>query len=160
MLNRITLRQLFLILPIHFLTVLFGVFLLKLFLPTKLAIHATESIAYSTDNPFIIDFIREIFVNALYTVGVLVLPELFKLNHVPKKFINFILYPLFSFGVDSRGTGSAFGPNVVYALSCLSSKAEVSIRVFCHVFGPIFGGIIGGLIMSTMFPDDDSLHAS
>jgi hypothetical protein len=54
--------------------------------------------------------------------------------------------------------GSVFGPNVMYSLSCASSKGRMillpSFAQSSHLIGPILGGILGGKIMLHAFPDD------
>lgn len=150
-LGRISMRDIALILPIHFLGAVFAAFLIRM----TLSQTAVEPILYfEDDSPWAVDLCLEIFVNALYSVAVIVLPELCKLNRIPLAVVNLCLYPLFSFAVDGRGTGSAFGPNVVYALWCVSRKEEVPFRQSSHMLGPVLGGILGGMILQRVFPDD------
>ena len=160
MLDRISAGQLFVIIPIHFLCVAVVVVLLRMVLPTFLAAHTLAPIVYSEDNPWIIDFIREVFVNALYSIGVLILPALLELNSLPNALVNLILYPLFSFGVDSNGLGSTSGPNIIYALSYVSQREKIPFGQTSHLLGPILGGILGGKIMARFFPDDSSYQMS
>jgi len=67
------------------------------------------------------------------------------------------MYPLYNFSVDSDGMGSAFGPNIIYALSRVSNLGEIPLRQSIpHMIGPIAGGFLGGKIMVAAFPDDSS----
>lgn len=96
-------------------------------------------------------------VNAAFTVSVLVLPELFALNKVPRCLAPFVLYPLYGYAVDAAGMGSTFGPNVLYALAASqphhqSTNADFS---FIRFLGPVLGGLLGGKIMTIYFPDGD-----
>ena len=81
-------------------------------------------------------------------------PELLKINGIRRGFTLLILYPVYSFGVDAVGTASVFGPNIIYALRCVSKHEEVPFTQWSHMLGPIIGGILGGKIMLSAFPDD------
>lgn len=149
-----SIRELAVILPVHFLVPVFGAYTLQLFLPAYVSLHAIDPVIYSEKNPWVVDFTREIFVNALFTVGLLVIPELLKINGIRRGFTLFILYPIYSFGVDAGGMASVFSPDVIYALRCVSKHEEVPLTQWSHMLGPIVGGILGGKIMSSAFPDD------
>ena len=97
---------------------------------------------------------RETFANALFTVGLLVIPELLRINGIRRGYALLILYPIYSLSVDADGKASVFGPNLIYALRCVSKHEEVPITQWSHLLGPILGGIVGGSIMSNAFPDD------
>lgn len=148
--GRLTIRDIALILPIHFLGAVLAAFLVR----ATLSQAAVEPILYSEDRPWAVDLVLEIVVNALYSVAVVVLPELCELNRVPTAVVNLCLYPLFSFGVDGTGRGSTYSPNVVYALWCVSRQEEIPFRQSSHMLGPVLGGILGGLILQKNFPDD------
>ncbi len=97
---------------------------------------------------------RETIINAIFTVGILVIPELLKINGVKRGVALLILYPIYSFGTDAEGTASVFGPNVIYALRCVSKHEEVPLTQSSHMLGPIVGGLLGGKIMLIAFPDE------
>ena len=99
------------------------------------------------------DFIRELAVNCAFTVTFLVVPELFKLNKVPRLMTAVVMYPLYSFGVDASGKGSTFGPNVLYALASIGRTEGVG-QTKSRFVGVMLGGIVGGNIMRRYFPDD------
>ena len=106
----------------------------------------------SSEPSFLQDFVRETVVTAVFVVGMMVLPVLFRLNKLPQWMITFALYPLYNLAVDSAGTGSTFGPNVLYALHAQSFGELGQAR---HRFlGGIAGGFLGGYIMHKYFPDD------
>lgn len=94
-------------------------------------------------------------INAAFCVTFLVVPEIFALNNVPRLLTAVILYPLYSFGVDSRGMGSTFGPNVLYALASVAGGGqENSQQTTFRLVGVMLGGVLGGFIMRGYFPDD------
>mmetsp|Transcript_24099 Transcript_24099/g.50451 ORF Transcript_24099/g.50451 Transcript_24099/m.50451 type:complete len:297 (+) Transcript_24099:372-1262(+) len=152
--GRLCLRELAIIIPIHFLVPTLAFWLLQLILPTWFTSYAIDPIIYSERNPWVVDLVRETFVNALFTVGLLVIPELFRINGIRRGYALLILYPLYSFSVDADGKASVFGPNLIYSLKWSSEHEEVPITQWSHLLGPILGGIFGGEIMS-MFPDDE-----
>ena len=59
--------------------------------------------SYSEEGPWLVDMLRETFVNALFVVGLLVVPELLRINGVRRGYALLILYPIYSFGVDADG---------------------------------------------------------
>mmetsp|Transcript_29857 Transcript_29857/g.61918 ORF Transcript_29857/g.61918 Transcript_29857/m.61918 type:complete len:323 (+) Transcript_29857:105-1073(+) len=152
--GRLTVRELAVILPVHFLVPAFSAYAIQIFLPSSISRHAIEPIIYSEKNHWIVDFTKETFINAIFTVGILVIPELLKINGVKRGVALLILYPIYSFGVDAEGTASVFGPNVIYALRCVSKHEEVPLTQSSHMLGPIVGGLLGGKIMSIAFPDE------
>lgn len=153
--GRLSLRELAMILPIHFLIPAVAFWCVQLFLPAAIfTTRAIDPVIYSERNPWVVDFVRETLVNALFTVGLLVIPELLRINGIRRGYALLILYPLYSFSVDADGTASVFGPNLIYSLRCVSKHEEVPITQWSHLLGPILGGVIGGSIMSNMFPDD------
>mmetsp|Transcript_3961 Transcript_3961/g.8746 ORF Transcript_3961/g.8746 Transcript_3961/m.8746 type:complete len:291 (-) Transcript_3961:214-1086(-) len=152
--GRLSLRELAIILPIHFLVPAFAFWLIQLLLPTAIfASYAIDPVIYSEKNPWVVDLVRETFVNALFTVGLLVVPELLRINGIRRGYALLMLYPLYSFGVDAEGKASVFGPNLIYSLRCVSKHEEVPIAQWSHLLGPILGGVAGGEIMA-LFPDD------
>ena len=152
--GRINLRELAMIFPIHFLLSTLGVQLLGLFLPHTLEKYAINPITYSETNLWIIDFLREVFVNTIFSVGILVIPELLKINGIKRGYALLILYPLYSFSVDADLNASTFSPNMLYALRYVNKHEEIPLKQWCHVLGPVIGGVLGGKIMSFAFPDE------
>ena len=91
-------------------------------------------------------------ISALFSVGMLVLPEIFRLNTQSISiYTSLCLIPLFIYSVDFEGKGSSFSPDLIYALRCVSRQEE---EQSIHLYGPMLGGIIGGYIMCNYFPDD------
>lgn len=157
MLGRMSPRELVVILPVHFIGSVISAFILRVilspftfFLSDSIDVHP---IVYSDRNPWLVDLTAEILVTAAFTVSILVLPELFKLNSIPRVFIPFAMYPIFSYSVDIQGMGSIFSPSAFYALQCVTRYEEVSFRQKSHLFGPVLGGVLGGYVMSVFFPD-------
>jgi len=151
--GRLCLRDLAIIIPIHFLVPTLAFWSLQLLLPAFFTSYAIDPVIYSERNPWIVDLMSETLVNALFTVGLLVIPEILRINGIRRGYALLILYPLYSFSVDAVGKASVFGPNLIYSLRCVSRQEEVPIAQWSHLLGPILGGIIGGEIMS-LFPDD------
>lgn len=152
--GRLSLRELAIILPIHFLVPTAAFWLLQLLLPAAMFTSFAKDSHYSESNPWVVDFVRETLVNALFTVGLLVIPELLRINGIRRGYALLLLYPLYSFSVDADGKASVFGPNLIYSLRCVSKHEEVPRGQWSHLLGPILGGVIGGEIMSNAFPDD------
>lgn len=98
--GRLSPRELLIILPIHFLVPAISLRSLQLFIPSSCAV---ESEMYSEESLWLVDVVRETFVNALFTVGLLVIPELLRINGIRRGFALLILYPVYSFGVDADG---------------------------------------------------------
>lgn len=152
--GRLSLRELAIIIPIHFLVPMLAFWLLQNLLPAAIITSfAIDPVIYSERNPWIVDLVRETLVNALFTVGLLVIPELLRINGIRRGYALLILYPLYSFSVDADGKASVFGPNLIYSLRCVSKHEEVPITQWSHLLGPILGGVVGGEIMA-FFPDD------
>ncbi len=59
--------------------------------------------AYSEGGMWFADVLREVFANAFLVVGLLVVPELLRINGVRRGFALLVLYPVYSFGVDADG---------------------------------------------------------
>lgn len=165
--GRLTLRELGIILPIHFLCTLSTIKTLRWILLSSEEEHpqgplthiAIEPILYSSHNPLTVDFLREVAANASFCVAMLVLPELLKLNRIPTWFTTVLMYPIYSYAVDADGKGSIFGPNISYAMSALAGGDECeSASQLIHLTGPVLGGLVAGKIMSTYFPDDDPIR--
>lgn len=152
--GRLSLRKLATILPIHFLVPAITFRLWQFVLPAKIFSSAIEPVVYSEKSLWIVDLLRETFVNALFTVSLLVIPELLRINGIRRGYALLILYPIYSFSVDADGNASVFGPNLIYSLSYRIEKEEVPLTQSSHLLGPILGGILGGKIMSFAFPDD------
>jgi hypothetical protein len=146
------------IFPIHFLVPTIGAYTFKLLLPEALARHAIDPVTYSESSPWIVDFFREIFVNTLFVVGLLVLPELLKINGIKRGFALLVLYPLYSFSVDADSNSSVFSPNTLYMLRICQRHEDLPLTQWNHLLGPIIGGVIGGRIMRKAFPDETTMR--
>jgi hypothetical protein len=114
-------------------------------------------------------FGREVLVNALFSIALLVVPVLLKLNHVPPYWCVVVMYPLFNFAVDTAsgsgsmgmGMGSSLAPNMLLAMSALRNENDifspvvtVSPNLILGLVGSIVGGLVGGKVMQRYFPDD------
>jgi len=155
--GRLTPRDLAILVPIHFLASVAGVLILRALFPGVIASNALAPIVYSEERSWAYDFIRETLVTAGFTVSILVLPELLKVNSMSKTFFcPLFLLPLYLYSVDGGDMGSAFSPDLIYALRCVSRYEELPLRQSSHLFGPMLGGFLGGCIMATYFPDDSS----
>mmetsp|Transcript_285 Transcript_285/g.464 ORF Transcript_285/g.464 Transcript_285/m.464 type:complete len:286 (+) Transcript_285:29-886(+) len=153
--GRISFRQLAVIIPIHFLVPAVGVFSFKIILPGPLAGYAIDQISYSEKNMWLVDFIRELFANTLFVVGLLVIPALLKINGIRRRgFALLALYPLYSFSVDANSNSSVFSPNMLYALRLVNKHEDIPFAQWSHVLGPMIGGIFAGTIMKKAFPDE------
>jgi len=151
--GRLSLRELAIILPIHFLVPAVAFWLWQLLPFAMITSYATEPVVYAESNPFVVDCMLETISNAFWTVGLLVVPELLRINGIRRWYAIFIICPLYSMGVDADGKPSVFSPNLIYALRCVVKHEEVPITQFSHLLGPILGGILGGKIMIYLFPD-------
>ena len=146
--GRLSLREIAMIFPIHFLVPTTAYWILQ-----TITSSAIEPIVYS--EKYVMDaLLREVVVNALFTVGLLVIPELLRINGIRRGYALLLLYPLYSFSVDANGKGSVFGPNTIYSLQWINQHEEVPLTQLPHLIGPIVGGLIGGRIMQIAFPDD------
>lgn len=153
-LGRVSYRELALIIPIHFLAARLGVISIRLVAPERVASTLTDPIIYVEDDLWLIDLIREIIINAAFTVSILAAPEILKLNKIPRALLLLFILPLYLYSVDSVNTSSSFGPDVLYALRCESVNDDLSLRHSPHVIGPLIGGFFGGKILSVFFPDE------
>ena len=159
--GRLTPRELAMLVPIHFLASVVGAFTLNILLPGIGAAHTLSPIIFSEDNFWVADFLRETVVTAVFCIGMLVLPEISRLNKLPVVLTTtLLLIPVFLYSVDAEGMGSSFSPDLVYALRLLSRHEEVPLRQSSHLFGPMLGGALGGYIMSQYFPDDGFHHVA
>lgn len=145
--GRLSVRELAIIFPIHFLIPTAAFWLLQ-------HITTIDPIIYS-ERHVIDSFLREILITTLFTIGLLVIPELLRINGIRRGYALLILYPLYSFSVDSiDGVASVFGPNTIYSLRWIRLHEEVPLTQFPHLIGPILGGIFAGKVMNAAFPDD------
>jgi hypothetical protein len=96
----------------------------------------------------------QVLVTALFSVALLVLPVLLKLNYLPNWLLVFLVMPLYQYSVDAAGMGDCLSPNVLVSLSILGEQA---LPATFRLFGSILGGLVGGRIMLTYFPDDESV---
>lgn len=153
--GRISLRQLAMIFPIHFLVPTLGAYSFKVLLPQALAGYAIDPISYSEKNRWIEDFLREIFVNTLFVVSLLVIPALLQINGIKRRgFALLALYPLYSFSVDANSNSSVFSPNMLYTLRYVNKHEDIPLAQWSHVLGPMIGGLFAGRIMGKAFPDE------
>lgn len=153
--GRLNLYELAVIIPIHFLSAVLGVTLSY----SILKLSSFEAISYNSDTSWLIALIREIFINTMYCVSALVLPEIFKLNKLPTFLIPTLMIPVYMFSVDSSGKGSSFAPEMIYAFTYLldyhNKRGDwyVSFHQSPHLLGPLIGGFVAGKIMNIFFPD-------
>lgn len=151
--GRISLVELVAVLPIHVVTVVSTAVFLRRILPTDVSLVALEPIEFSDGaNPWIVDFSREVIATAAFSVGMLVLPVLFQLNHCPRWFVVVVMYPLWNFSVDGSGMASAFSPNVLFALNVLNHR---DLPAMWRLIASLLGGMVGGRVMKRYFPDQD-----
>mmetsp|Transcript_2693 Transcript_2693/g.3839 ORF Transcript_2693/g.3839 Transcript_2693/m.3839 type:complete len:286 (+) Transcript_2693:74-931(+) len=156
--GRISVRQLAMIFPIHFLVPTLGAYSFKILLPQALAGYAINPISYSEKNRWIEDFLREIFVNTLFVVSLLVIPALLQINGIKRRGVALLaLYPLYSFSVDANSNSSVFSPNMLYALCYVNKHEDIPLAQWSHVLGPMIGGLFAGRIMLKAFPDEKQL---
>ena len=104
--GRLTLRELVPLLPVHFLVPALAFWSLRGIAPSSLENASAAAVwcgTYSEEGPWLVDLLRETFANALFVVGLLVVPELLRINGVRRGFALLILYPIYSFGVDADG---------------------------------------------------------
>ena len=161
MMGRVTPRELAILVPIHFLASVVGALALNILLPGIVATNALSPLIFSEDNFWITDFLREAFITAMFCIGMLVLPEMFRLNKFPIIICTTIIFiPVYLYSVDAEGMGSSFSPDLIYALRLLSRYEEVPLRQSSHLFGPMLGGALGGYIMSQYFPDNGFDHVN
>lgn len=98
------------------------------------------------------DFCRETFVTAVFTVGILVLPVLLQLNHLPRWALLWLFFPVFNYAVDATGTASTLCPNVLVTFGILGQFTS-GMRIVCS----LLGGMIGGKFMQVYFPDNPAV---
>ena len=90
--GRLSKREIAMIFPIHFLVPTAAYWVLQ-----TITSSAIEPIVYS--EKYVVDaLLREVVVNALFTVGLLVIPELLRINGIRRGYALLLLYPLYSFG--------------------------------------------------------------
>jgi len=106
------------VIPVHFLVPAFAFWWLRTILAPSSSLGNAAAVeekaaavgvgscgtySYSEEGPWLVDMLRETFVNALFVVGLLVVPELLRINGVRRGYALLILYPIYSFGVDADG---------------------------------------------------------
>lgn len=99
------------------------------------------------------DLFRQVFVTAAFSVFILVVPVLLRLNKIPRWIIFFLSYPLYQFSVGKSNAGDFFSPNVHLSLHLLCLRPSPAIW---RVLGAVIGGFAGGLVMNRFFPDEDA----
>lgn len=148
-----SLIELGILLPIHIAAVVSTLVFLRTFLPNSFVHVILEPLEYADgENPYIVDFGREVIASMTFTMGIKVLPVLFRLNHLPKWAFIILMYPLFNFAVDASGLASSFSPNIVLALSIMRYQPLPSLWRF---IASILGGLFGGRVMNIYFPDQE-----
>jgi len=106
----------------------------------------------------VVDFGREVIVTTIFTVAIMVLPVLFRMNHIPKWTFVIFMYPLFNFAVDTSGMASSFSPNAILTLNILFQRRSF-FPLLGHLVAPMVGGLCGGNIMKKCFPDQkEGIH--
>jgi hypothetical protein len=101
--------------------------------------------------------IRETIATSIFCVALLVIPELFAVNKIPKWCCVPLMYPIYNLSVDANGKGSTFGPNTLYALEAISTSESRTFlgQSMARLVGMLLGGLVGGLIVHQFFPDDE-----
>ena len=101
--------------------------------------------------------IRETVATATFCVALLVIPELFAVNKIPKWCCVPLMYPIYNLSVDANGKGSTFAPNTLYALEAISSSESKTFlgQSMARMVGTLLGGLVGGFIVHRFFPDDE-----
>jgi hypothetical protein len=97
------------------------------------------------------DFLHEVVVNTLFTIGLQVIPVLLRLNRASRWWTLLFVYPLYMYKVDSAGQGSTLSPSILFALS-YTRKADVCQLLRC--VAQVLSGFAAGKIMQVYFPDD------
>lgn len=179
--GRFSYRDLAIILPIHFssaaLAMTFWNKVLLLFAQFEEIQKLTFSpIIYSEEEYFtswLFALIMEALANALLCIPILVLPELFSLNGIPRALRPIIAAHFMSFTgrifrVDHTGGTTTYSPTLLYGFYWINNNNYNNINnqpqlhtiipwgQSCHLIGPLLGGVLGGLIMKIFFPDSDS----
>ena len=124
-------------------------------LPDPFTSILLEPVEYANSGTlWIVDFSREVMASTAFTVGILVLPVLFRMNHLPQGSFVLLLYPLFNFAVDGSGMASSFSPNVVLGLTLLMRRHD-ALPSSQWFLASMLGGLCGGRIMNNCFPDQE-----
>ncbi len=114
-------------------------------------LQATYPIFYKSSHWFL-GLIVEIVSVAIYTLVVLVLPDIFEINDISKSLISLPLIP-----VMLLAGGVTFNPSSVYALWFVHGSENpagfTSFQVE-RLIGPILGSILAGVVCTQYFPDD------
>lgn len=99
------------------------------------------------------DGFHELFVTTIFTVALQVVPVLLRMNRVPVWVTLLLVYPLYTYGVDSAGRASTLSPSILFTLG--SAKQNVLHCFVCRCLAQMLGGVLAGQIMLVYFPDDD-----
>ena len=97
------------------------------------------------------DFGREVLATFLLCIGILVLPELSRLNRISPWFTLILLYPIYNASVDSEGHASVLSPSVLLGQAMVDPRSRSSLW---RVLPQMMGGLIAGKVMEVYFPDD------
>jgi hypothetical protein len=190
MLGRYTPRAIAIILPVQFAASFMAAYFIARFaglwldLSDDFLAEALSPIVYHStpSRPFLVDLGCEILASMVLSVSLLVLPELCHLNQWSKVLVMpLVMLPVlygtgaFLANVDGSHQGSAFAPNILYALHCVNTATihqvqrrakrggylsflfhdNLPLKQMSHILGPIVGGALGGKVMSIFFPDPE-----
>lgn len=99
-------------------------------------------------------------------MSLLVLPELLRVNRLPIWPCGFILYKLYSYGLDSRRQPSTFQPVMLVLFAWLAAmkqhpndwnkKFDWIMVIAPNLIGSLLGGWVAGYSMRKCFPDGNS----
>ena len=110
-------------------------------------------IIYNVKNQFdaLNGLVIETFLNCVYCLAIMVLPELLHVNKLSVRLLSIPLLP-FMFIYASNATVT-YNPAAVYALWYLGSSNWKELQIE-HIIGPLLGAYIAGRICLYYFPDD------
>ena len=96
-------------------------------------------------------FLQEVLSNMFFPVAIMVVPSLLKLNNYPEWMSFFVLYPLYSMGVDGAGRGSTLSPAAFMAQSIMFRQFQFKDN--WRLIAQLVGNLLGGAVMQFVFPD-------
>jgi hypothetical protein len=150
MMGRNSLGSMLAIVPVHFLTCYgTGFFFRHVFHASVSAVMLAAPEYTTAKGPWIVDLSQQVLLTAVFSVSILVLPVLFRLNRIPQCIMIFMMYPLYQISVDQSGMGDLYSPNFLLMIA-LNNKVVLPIWRF---LGSIIGGLLAGIVMNNYFPD-------